>query len=332
MDLVRKIDVTLPFILSHISSFDIYRHYLGSEVSMDHAFRNPLRNDRDPSMRLRVDSRGCLMHIDFGDSFYRGGCVDIVSQAFGVDYNQALYKIARDFGLLDRGSIEYKRIVSGYCQPIIDPKRHSLLQVSIRQWEKRDATYWGEYGISIETIKSDEEETYPVKEVWLNRRKLHISPGEIVYAYRWKDGYKIYFPLRKKKDKWLSNIPCSTVEGISCLNGSPITVVAKSRKDRLVLKQIVHECISSQNESTSFLTDTFKERTKNKQLYISFDSDEPGKKASRKITIDMGIGKHVNVPDKLYIEEGITDWSDWVKARNGDLTEIREFLMSKGIY
>lgn len=298
MDPVRKIDISLSFILSHISSFDIYRYYLGGEVSTDHAFRNVLRHDRNPSMRLRVDGRGCLMHIDFGDPFYKGGCVDIVSQAFGLKYDQALRKIASDFGLLDRGSVEYKRIVSGYCQPVIDPKRYSLIQVSVRQWEKKDVQYWGSYGITKEELRK--EEVYPVKELWLNRRKQHIGKEEAVYAYRYKDGYKIYFPAREKKHRWLSNISTSLIEGMERLNGHDKVLITKAKKDRMALQAIFPdmEILNVQNETCSCFTDSVVERLKHKEVWINFDSDDPGVVNCKKIVDKYGY-RYINVPREL---------------------------------
>ena len=67
---------------------------------------------------------------------------------------------------------------------------------------------------------------------------------------------------------------------------------------------------------------------KGKEVWISYDSDPAGKKASIKITKEFGF-KHINVPDNYWEEDGIKDWAD-VYNKYGS-NPIIEHFKKKGL-
>ncbi len=326
MHLSRKQDINLELIYSKIDDYDIYRYYMGDFV-IGRAMCNHHRGDKNPSMVIYVGERGHLFHRDYADERFKGGPFDLLMQLHpGMNYDGALKRVAKDFGIEDSFSQDYKKIVNLYVKPLIDVKRHAVIQVRSRKWEQADLDYWAEYGISIEDLRR--EEIYCVKEWSLNRRKQYIRPGELCFAYRYNEGFKIYYPGRSKDDgKWTSNITTQLVENLAVIKSAQKVLITKSKKDRMVLSRYFGAVVSVQNESRSSFTDEFLSTLKGKEVWINFDSDEPGVKNCKIVTEEFGF-KYINVP-RLYLDEGIKDFADLYKLH--DEQPIIDYLKSKGL-
>lgn len=316
--------ITLDTIFTKLSSYDIYKYYLQS-FKIGIAIKNPLRKDSHPSFSIYEGKDGKLHHIDYADERYRGNCIDLVMQIYQIPFKEAVIKVGRDFGLTE-GADEYKKIIEAYKQPEIAKKQSAKIQVSTKAWTTADRKYWGQYNLTVEELKEDS--VYSLNEVYVNRSKFPIKKDELVYGYYYPEGFKIYMPERSKEQgKWISSIPTSLLEGIETLNGHPEVIVTKAKKDKLLLRKMFPqlEIISCQNESGSGLTDEVLEKLKGKEIYINFDSDPPGKRASTIQTQRIGC-KHINVPDSKYVEKGIKDMSDWYKEEGPEpiISHFRE--------
>ena len=310
MQLHKKEEVIdIKKLYKKVSDVEIYNHYLNG-VKLNTMVNSPFRLDRHPSFVVYVKNGECA-HKDMGDCSYRGDAVDFVMQLFNINIKTALEKIYVDFGILE-GVRDFKRVPK-IDLPVVEDIQHSFIQVTAKKWDKKSLEYWLQYGITkAQLIK---EKIYNVKEWYLNRIKQFIGEDELCFAYGFdnQEGFKIYYPLREKgQNKWFSNISTQVVENIKALNTiSPVVIIVKSRKDRLTLQHFFPRlCILSvQNESNSAFTKEFVELLKNKVVYISYDTDPPGKKASLALTKTYGF-KHINVPDAFYKENGLKDWSD----------------------
>lgn len=326
MQLARKntsAEITIELIMSKISEYDVYRSELG-DFTIGRSISNPMRLDENPSMCVYMSSSGHLFHKDYADDRFAGGCIDLVCQKYGLNYDKALQKVAKDFGIKDAGSEEYKKIISQYVKPVLDMKMHSLIHVSVRKWEKADLDYWKQFGITIDHLRGDD--VYCVKSLSINRRKVFIRPGELCFVYRYAEGFKVYFPLRSKEDgKWKSNITTRTVENLKALNGATKVLITKAKKDRMCLQAIFPDLaiISVQNETRSCFTEEFVNALKGKEVWINYDSDEAGVKNCQALTADFGY-KYINVPKQylpikdfadLYKEEGAEPIINYFKKR-----------------
>ena len=312
MELQKKQEIlSKDFLFSKIDHYDVYKYYVG-DFTINQVRKSPFHKDNNPSFSIYMRD-GKLRHKDHSNDFYRGDCIDLVQQLFNLDTKQAVEKIAKDFGI-SKGEDNSQRITSLYTKPFMEQRRHSFIQVKTRSWTEKDAEYWKQFGITKDQLKKDE--VYPLKEVFINRKKEGIEKEELVYGYRYNEGFKIYFPNRPKGEKWRSNIPITIVENLSVLEDLSITqvLIVKSKKDRLCLQGVFPDMhiLNVQNESVSAFSSGLSEKLKGKQVYISYDSDEAGKRASLKITTEFGY-KHINVPD-IYVEkDGIKDWADLFK-------------------
>lgn len=325
MQLAKKADdITSQLIYSKIEDYDIYRFYLG-DFKIGQAFCNTIRGDRNPSMVIYVGEAGHLFHRDYADERFKGGAFDLVTQLFpGMNYDAALKRVASDFGITDAASEEYKRIVSQYNKPLIDKKRHSLIQVNARKWEKADLDYWAEYGITLENLR--EEEVYCVKQWSLNRRRMHIGPGELCFAYRYNEGFKVYYPTRTKDEgKWTTNITTAHVENLSALKSASKVLITKAKKDRMVLQRYFPTVLSVQNESRACFTPEFISALQGKEVWINFDSDEAGVKNCKILTEEFGF-KYINIPKKYM---PIKDFADLYRMHGEG--PIVDYLIQKGL-
>jgi len=251
-----------------------------------------------------------LRYHDYGDSRYRGDCVDMVMQLYGLNMQEALEKIAGDFGLL-HSNTQYKKIVADYSKPVLDRRRSAFIQMLVKQYSKEEILWWEQYGISLQQLKDDN--VYSVKQVYLNR-KLYPIQG-MTFGYWYPEGVKIYMPQREKEQKWISSITTSKVENIENLKDQQKVLIVKSKKDRLCLTNILPQhiaIIGVQNESISAFSDSLIEKLTGREVWLSYDNDPPGKKASLRINQQYQWMKHINVPDIWYEQKGYKDWSDMV--------------------
>lgn len=321
-------------ILSKITEYDIYRMYYPKKgFNINTSIHSPFRTDRNPSF-LIGSKRGKLSFIDFADDSCKGDCFDFVQKLYGLSMKEALIKINNDFGLglleTNINQDKYKDIVSKYEQPaFIDVIPTNIIQVVTKKFTKTELEYWNKFSQSLDDLKS--ENVYSVKELYLNRKKLPISPGEMKFGYLYGDKWKIYTPFAKnKKEKWFpNNVPNSTMDGKSNINNSRIAFINKSKKDYLVIKKLLKDTCAVQNEGISCFNEenvNFLKSNSEKQI-LSFDSDEVGVKNSLNITERFGFS-YCNVPRK-YLKEGIKDWAELCEKHG--MQTIEEILKQKQI-
>ncbi len=310
------------YILRKIGSENVYKQYLGYFV-IGKVMISPFRNEKRPSFIVRINNSGELYHKDYGDSSFDGDCVGLVMKLFHLPYHAALRKICDDFEgqyqSLDRiPKIEVKKVSTT-----------RKIKVEIRDFNTLDIMYWSQYGINQEDISR--EGIYSISRFWMTDEngefKEYRAFNELCFGYKFEEGWKIYFPERTEF-KWFSSVPNDVVEGWSNIKDFDYLIITKSRKDRMVLSKLCKNVINAQNESTSLLTESHKETFKHfKKVYVFFDSDEPGVKACKKITEEMG-WLYVNTP-KTLINQGIKDPAEWVKQQGFE--PLTKFLKTKKV-
>lgn len=326
MKLIKKApEITKTSILNKVSDYDIYRHYTNTDLKIGRAINSVFRKDNNPSMVIRMGQDGELHHTDYGDDRYYGDCVDLVQQLYGIGYQQAIQKIAVDMQLVN-GTDDYKKLVSSYNKPVMSQKRYCIIQIAARKWEDRDREYWGRFHITEEMLRN--QHVYPLKEVFINRKKEKLAKDEICYAYWYDKGIKVYWPTRPKGGKWKSNIPLDTPVHLENLSKEHNALVVKSLKDYLVCVQLYPYTCYVQNESIGSVSEqTARYINENsRKVYYGGDSDEPGKKASYRIT-EKYQWLHINPPNRLLPDR--KDWADW--AEQEGLEAIRQHLIAKKV-
>jgi len=327
----RRTDLTEEEILKRISSFDIYKKFFGT-FTINKTTYNHLRGEKEETPSFIIGNRyGDLLHHDFSaGKEWSGNCFHLVEQIYGCGYDEALRIIDKEFSLgIVSGELgsEYKKITSKYKQPEAAGKRYSLIQVNVRKFTNEELKYWNSYHQDISDLKR--EQVYSIKELFLNRKRYNLTTTEIRFGYFYEGGWwKIYFPFREKKRKWISNVPIATADGLDILSKEHNTLIAKSKKDKMVCRKVHPYTCAVQNESlSSFSEETISHIQNNsKSIFYGGDSDESGKKASYDITEALGF-KHINPPDRLLPD--CNDFACWSKIEG--LDKLEEHFKIKGL-
>lgn len=326
MQLVRRVlPLSAEEVLSRISDYDIYK-YECPEFTLGTLLCNWMRGEKTPSMCIFMGEDGKMHHYDQGDNNYRGDCWDLVRQKYGIDPRQAIDHVAKVFMLFSSNTEQYKSITNQYVKPLMEQSRHCLIHVAAKKWEIHEIAYWAQYGIEIQELKA--EQIYPVGEYSINRQRQYIAPGELCFAYKYENGFKIYMPNKPKEEKWKSNVSTSLVENTQVIEENDQIIITKAKKCRMCLSQLHPGVINVQNETRSGFSSELIERLRGKQVYVQYDSDAAGKKNSMLLTKELGY-KHLNVPDHM-LQYGVKDYSDWIKL-DGNNKRVKDHLRQKGL-
>jgi len=280
IDLNKKI-ITKEGLLRKITDIDIYRHYIGKNVELGVKLKSFLRDEDDPSFGFFIGDSG---EICFNDFLLGGGdCVKFVQLKFGLNFHEALSKIAIDLKL-DHLFIVKKtfKTESSYNpdtfedrDKILSKANNFKLGKKSREWEARDLAYWLKFGIDHETLIKYNVE--PISYIFINQKP--ILAEKFAYAFtEFKDNvetYKIYQPYSERY-KWINNHNHSIWQGWNQLPGIGKTlIITKSLKDVMAISNILGiPSVSLQSESTfpkAHIIDELKERFK--QIFILYDND-----------------------------------------------------------
>ena len=294
--------ITAKELFNKVDPHDVYSYYLGFSPQPRKMYNSPFRRDTDPSFGLFQGGK-MLMHKDFGDERYCGSCIDFVCQLKGLSYREAIDTIIKDLKVSSKSVRRHNELFS--------VKEKTIIQIIDRSFNILDKAYWNKYGISIDDLKS--ENVFSVKELYINKQKIFIN--ELCFAYLFVDGdeefLKIYQPTGKQK--WLSNVPVKRALHLDKLeHKSDVVTLAKSKKDKLVLKKLITDIYECQKEGTEVISnylDSYFDANYDRKICF-FDNDDPGKRANTALN-PLGY-EWINIPNNYY-REGIKDPSDYVE-------------------
>ena len=317
----EKLLVDRDAILEKVSDFNIFKFYY-PELDLNRNTVSPFHKDNNESLRIFWSSKyNMFMFKDFGGSGLRGDVFVFVSKLTGLNYYETLVRIILDFNLDNYFNVDSTN------KPISNPIIYSeeqiksfvkdsvILDIKSRIFMESDIKYWGQFGISISTLKK--YKVLPIEYIFVN--EAIIKADIHAYAYtEMKDNvlrYKIYQPLSKKL-KWLNNMVEGTLSGWSQMADSgEMLIIASSLKDAMCLHDLGYEnVIAPQTENyihKPHIIDILKSRFK--LIYIFYDYDEAGVRASNSIC------KMYNLRQLFTMDNKLKDPSDFYRAKGGEL-------------
>ena len=280
IDLNKKI-ITKEGLLRKITDIDIYRHYIGKNVELGVKLKSFLRDEDDPSFGFFIGDSG---EICFNDFLLGGGdCVKFVQLKFGLNFHEALSKIAIDLKL-DHLFIVKKtfKTESSYNpdtfedrDKILSKANNFKLGKKSREWEARDLAYWLKFGIDHETLIKYNVE--PISYIFINQKP--ILAEKFAYAFtEFKDNvetYKIYQPYSERY-KWINNHNHSIWQGWNQLPGIGKTlIITKSLKDVMAITDVLNiPSVALQSESVKPKDKIIKElKDRFEIIHILYDND-----------------------------------------------------------
>lgn len=274
--------ITLDYILSKVTEYDIYARYLG-QFKVGFIYNSPFRKDKNPSFGIfRSRKTSKLLFKDHGN----GECGDVIKFVelyTGItNYNDLLNQIVKDMRITNKTVLKSTKE--------LDKSDETVIGVVRQDWTEVDKQYWSQFGISLKTLKK-----YNVSSI-----KYYLCDGVVkgvykennpMYAYKVYDRFKIYRPLADKYTKWRNNLTPYDIQGYEQLpKKGDLLIITKSMKDVMCLYEMGYTAISPASEST-FLTpdviDALKLRFK--RILICFDRDISGVKNMRKISLKTGL-------------------------------------------
>lgn len=305
-------DITLDYILSKVSEYDIYAHYLG-QFKVGAIYNSPFRKDKNPSFGIYYSKRTKqLLFKDHGTGEC-GNIVKFVSLYTGLtNYNDILKDIVKQLNITTDTKLDSSK------QYI--PSSETVIGIVRQKFTPTDINYWSQFNISEKTLKKFN----------VNSIKYYLCNGIVkgiykednpLYAYKVYNNFKIYRPLADKYTKWRNNLTEYDIQGYAQLPSKGDTlIITKSMKDVMCLYEMGIPAISPSSESTFIPNDILEGLKKRfKRIIILFDRDNAGVKYLRKMSLKTGL-EGLLVHKKFKAK----DISDAIKANSFE--EIKEWL------
>ena len=304
-------DITLDWILSRVTEYDIYAHYLG-QFKVGMIYNSPFRKDKNPSFGIFYSKRTKqLLFKDHGTGDC-GNVIKFVSLYTGIiNYNDILLDIVDKLKITsDTKLVSSKQYIAS---------TETVIGVVRQDFTAEDINYWSQFNIHIDTLKKFN----------VNSIKYYLCNGIVkgiykkenpMYAYKVYNNFKIYRPLADKYTKWRNNLGQYDIQGFKQLPKTDnLLIITKSLKDVMCLYEMGISAISPASEST-FIPDDVLDNLKKrfKHILICFDRDTAGIKYLRKISLKTGLkpllvhkkwnAKDISDAIKLNGFENIKNW------------------------
>lgn len=271
-------DITLDWILSRVTEYDIYAAYLGNfKVGM--IYNSPFRKDRNPSFGCYYSrTTKQLMFKDHGTGEC-GNVIKFVSLLTGItNYPAILESITEKLKITkDTPLVSSKHYI---------PSTETIIGVVRQNFTKTDIDYWSQFHISVPTLKK-----FNVSSI-----KYYLCNGVVkgiykdtnpMYAYKVYNHFKIYRPFADKYAKWRNNLTEDDIQGFKQLpKTGDILIITKSLKDVMCLYEMGIPAISVASESTFLPEKALRAILRRfKRVLVCFDRDITGVKNLRKISL-----------------------------------------------
>lgn len=305
-------NITLDWILSKVTEYDIYAKYIG-QFKVGMIYNSPFRKDKNPSFGIYYSKRTKqLLFKDHGTGEC-GNIIKFVSLFTGkTEYNDILSDI------VDKLNITNNTKLVSSKQYI--PPTETVIGIVRQEFTDVDINYWKQFNISINTLKKFN----------VNSIKYYLCNGIVkgtykrenpMYAYKVYNNFKIYRPLADKYTKWRNNLTDYDIQGYEQLpQKGDILFITKSMKDVMCLHEMGYPAVSPSSESTFLPKDVLEQlKTRFKRIIILFDRDTAGVKRSRKLSRETGL-------EAIFINKKFKakDVSDAVEANSFE--EIKNWL------
>ena len=304
-------DITLDWILSRVTEYDIYAHYLG-QFKVGMIYNSPFRKDKNPSFGIFYSKRTKqLLFKDHGTGDC-GNVIKFVSLYTGItNYKDILLDIVNKLKITsDTKLVSSKQYIAS---------TETVIGVVRQDFTAEDINYWSQFNICINTLKKFN----------VNSIKYYLCNGIVkgiykkenpMYAYKVYNNFKIYRPLADKYTKWRNNLGQYDIQGFKQLpKTGNLLIITKSLKDVMCLYEMGISAISPASEST-FIPDDVLDNLKKrfKHILICFDRDIAGIKYLRRISLKSGLkpllvhkkckSKDISDAIKLNGFENIKNW------------------------
>lgn len=293
----KEHNITLGYILSRASEYDIYERYLG-KFKVGLIYNSPFRKDPNPSFGVYRGRKGNLMFKDHGANL----CGDVIKFVGLIkdltNYNDIIAQIGKDMNICNN---TVRKVTKETYIP-----EETVIGIVKQPYTNVDITFWNKFAITQQTL--EKFNVHSIKYYLCNGIVKGIYKNENpMFAYQVYDKFKIYRPLGDKFTKWRNNLTEYDIQGYAQLpKKGNLLFITKSLKDVMTLYEMGYSAVSPSSEST-FIPDKALEDLKKrfKRIIIVFDRDPAGVKNSRLQSRKTGL--EVMFVHKRYKAKDISD-------------------------
>ena len=322
--------ITREELLQQVDSNSIFNFYFGPFEPYRKSYPSIFRKDSNPSTGFFINADGEVVYSDLATG-EKWGAIAFVAKLFNLGFQEAIDKIAEDFGI--------KANKQGIIAPIakavrrkLKPKQEKIIKISTHGWNEQNLAFWKEYEIYVGELKR--HDIYPIANLYVNDYLIPNENSLPRYAFHIKEGdkeyMKIYSPYDSKEKKWLSNSPLKIPFGYKLVEyKSNRLIITKSMKDMIVCKKFFPDVIALQNESPNSWNDDILNPIVEKfeDVLIWFDNDKAGLEALNYYK-EKGFSTF-HFPVKFLEKHGVKDPADFIKKWGSYYFKV--FLKQNGL-
>lgn len=283
-------------LLEKVSEEDIFKRYLPDlDLTKRKNYRSPfVENDQEPSLSIYIEEINKIKTIKFKshNTGHQGDVFQFVADLKNIDcktnFIAVIDEIASDFSL------------NGFT--VQDKKENKKISFE-KEFTEEFLKYFIRFKINKETLNKFNVKQVKYHEFISSNNKLckfdYRKNNQIAVCYTVSDKIKIYFPSiegLQKKSFGFKEQTTSEIFGFKELTKSAYTIICAGEKDCLALNANGFQAITFQSENympVDEQIDNIKQFSQ--KLFIVYDNDESGFKASEKIAKKFNLIK-INLP------------------------------------
>jgi hypothetical protein len=334
------------------SGLDIFKHYIGGQWRVGRNFHNPLYEDRKASCNIYFDRRSQSYKMkDFGNDFYSGDCFDIVGKIKGLECNNStdfieiLKTINCDLSLgIDENDDSFVVSVVSADKvkpkkqpdniPMPAPKKAKPYSVIPQSFSARELSFWAQYGITVETLKTYKVVSLKEFHSENNESKpfcFYATDNEPMFGYQGKRHIKIYRPFSEVRFLYGGLLPDNYCFGLEQLPAKGDTLfITGGEKDVLSLSAQGFHAICFNSETSNIPQSIIKKLSyRFKHIILLYDTDKTGLESSLKHAgqlSDLGVKRLVLPLAGTKQEKDISDYFKLGKTKSDFIGLFIEFL------
>lgn len=299
---------------------------------------NPFRkDDTKPSLKLFYWHER-LRFLDYGDQSYNGDIFDIMGKALN-DVGDRSWTFGQLCDLLKKIIIDSEETILTKAQElkIHDTFKRERLEWSIKQMALRqvDLDYFKQYGITEQTLLKNNVKG--IDSIHRNGTLLYShtlidlnNDPMVMYEYT-EQQWQVYRPQSVKNIKWINWVGHLLLNSCTLDKKYRNTLITKSTKDCMLLRQIAEELGVFDVSITNVITESQELSdqllklliTYNKSITLLYDNDNIGRQRSSEIQVQFN-NLFPNNNDLLTIKfvESEKDISDYCRTNGYDKTKL----------
>lgn len=321
-------DLNKKVIKNKIDQLKVWSWLMETDINKEDFFSNTMRkNDNNPGCRIFKIHNWWLLSDYGSEIFNRINIIKAVQLKFKIEEQESLHLIYYLF-INKSKNIKYVKSKNTYSENDktafeekieirFIPKKNNFKLI----YPKQDLDYWQQYYISKENLQEDY--TYIVDTIILNKnnKKRLINPNDNCYAYTFQSlNVKLYQPFSEKY-KWLSTTNEYDIGGLTFpMYPSTDLYICKSYKDGRINANLGFNTRWIQSEMINIPNKFIKKWINQyKRIFIFFDNDRPGIKASLKLAKDLNEKYNTTIFYPLWLPvyylkyENIKDNGEFIK-------------------